>query len=113
MICNWHSRHCHFIIIIYNSYCIREEDPDDVPHGHITSLAVRRTYRRLGLAQKLMDQASRAMVECFGAKYVSLHVRVRLVMEKSFGIYWNFFILPISVTEQLYICMKIHLNLGQ
>jgi peptide alpha-N-acetyltransferase len=23
-----------------------------------------------------MDQASRAMVECFGAKYVSLHVRV-------------------------------------
>lgn len=57
--------------------------------------AVRRTHRRLGLAQKLMDQvrltscsvqgtsplvhvqASRAMVECFGAKYVSLHVRVR------------------------------------
>lgn len=53
-----------------------EEDPDDAPHGHITSLAVRRTHRRLGLAQKLMDQASRAMVECFGAKYVSLHVRV-------------------------------------
>lgn len=53
-----------------------EEDPDDAPHGHITSLAVRRTHRRLGLAQKLMDQSSRAMVECFGAKYVSLHVRV-------------------------------------
>jgi ribosomal protein S18 acetylase RimI-like enzyme len=31
--------------------------------------------RRLGLAQKLMDQASRSMVECFNAKYVSLHVR--------------------------------------
>ena len=59
--------------------------------------AVRRTYRRLGLARKLMEQvnsrifvlvlssidvplslqASRSMVECFGAKYVSLHVRVR------------------------------------
>ncbi|XP_019575525.2 N-alpha-acetyltransferase 11 [Rhinolophus sinicus] len=52
-----------------------EEDPDDVPHGHITSLAVKRTHRRLGLAQKLMDQASRAMIENFGAKYVSLHVR--------------------------------------
>ncbi|XP_064399882.1 N-alpha-acetyltransferase 10-like isoform X2 [Halichondria panicea] len=53
-----------------------EEDPDEVPHGHITSLAVRRTHRRMGMAMKLMDQASRAMVECYGAKYVSLHVRV-------------------------------------
>ncbi|XP_004590707.2 N-alpha-acetyltransferase 11 [Ochotona princeps] len=52
-----------------------EEDPDDVPHGHITSLAVKRSHRRLGLAQKLMNQASRAMVESFGARYVSLHVR--------------------------------------
>lgn len=53
-----------------------EEDPEDsVPHGHITSLAVKRSHRRLGLAQKLMDQASRAMVESFNAKYVSLHVR--------------------------------------
>ncbi|XP_072102549.1 N-alpha-acetyltransferase 10 isoform X6 [Mobula birostris] len=52
-----------------------EEDPDDVPHGHITSLAVKRSHRRLGLAQKLMDQASRAMIENFNARYVSLHVR--------------------------------------
>uniref|UniRef100_A0A674IM91 N-terminal amino-acid N(alpha)-acetyltransferase NatA n=1 Tax=Terrapene triunguis TaxID=2587831 RepID=A0A674IM91_9SAUR len=55
----------------------REEDPDDLPHGHITSLAVKRSHRRLGLAQKLMDQASRAMIENFNAKYVSLHVRKR------------------------------------
>lgn len=40
---------------------IMEEDPDDVPHGHITSLAVKRSHRHLGLA-KLMDQASRAMI---------------------------------------------------
>jgi len=53
-----------------------EEDPEETPHGHITSLAVRRTHRRLGLARKLMDQSCRAMVESFGAKYVSLHVRV-------------------------------------
>uniref|UniRef100_A0A4X1VII6 N-terminal amino-acid N(alpha)-acetyltransferase NatA n=1 Tax=Sus scrofa TaxID=9823 RepID=A0A4X1VII6_PIG len=51
-----------------------EEDPDDV-HGHITHWAVKRSHRRLGLAQKLMDQASRAMIENFNAKYVSLHVR--------------------------------------
>ncbi|KAF7407614.1 hypothetical protein HZH66_002151 [Vespula vulgaris] len=52
-----------------------EEDCEDNPHGHITSLAVKRSHRRLGIAQKLMNQASRAMVECFGANYVSLHVR--------------------------------------
>lgn len=40
--------------------------------------AVKRSHRRLGLAQKLMDQASRAMIENFNAKYVSLHVRKRL-----------------------------------
>lgn len=42
-----------------------EEDGEDNPHGHITSLAVKRSHRRLGLAQKLMNQASLAMVECF------------------------------------------------
>lgn len=42
-----------------------EEDGEDNRHGHITSLAVKRSHRRLGLAQKLMNQASLAMVECF------------------------------------------------
>lgn len=45
-------------------------------HGHITSLAVRRTYRRLGLAQKLMNQACQSMLDTFKARYCSLHVRV-------------------------------------
>ncbi|PAV57765.1 hypothetical protein WR25_11385 [Diploscapter pachys] len=53
-----------------------EEDPEEEPHGHITSLAVKRSYRRLGLAQKLMDQTARAMIETFNARFVSLHVRV-------------------------------------
>ncbi|VDP78957.1 unnamed protein product [Echinostoma caproni] len=52
-----------------------EENPEDVPYGHITSLAVKRPYRRLGIAQTLMNLASRAMVENFQARYVSLHVR--------------------------------------
>ena len=35
-----------------------EEDPQDgIPHGHITSLSVMRTHRRLGLAEKLMRQS--------------------------------------------------------
>ncbi|CAD5225919.1 unnamed protein product [Bursaphelenchus okinawaensis] len=53
-----------------------EEDAEDEPHGHITSLAVRREYRRLGVARLLMDQTARLMVEMYGARYVSLHVRV-------------------------------------
>ncbi|PSR98974.1 acyl-CoA N-acyltransferase [Coniella lustricola] len=54
-----------------------EEDPaDGVQHGHITSLSVMRTHRRLGIAEKLMRQSQLAMVETFGAMYVSLHVRV-------------------------------------
>lgn len=75
-----------------------EEDPaDGIQHGHITSLSVMRTHRRLGIAEKLMRQSREflapscredtwvltytkktelAMVETFGAHYVSLHVRV-------------------------------------
>ena len=71
-----------------------EEDPTDgVQHGHITSLSVMRTHRRLGLAEKLMKQSreynlrsapghsadictERAMFETYNAVYVSLHVRV-------------------------------------
>lgn len=77
---------------------MEEEPTDGVQHGHITSLSVMRTHRRLGIAEKLMRQSrglqfvqflwkSRkliqlwcfvelAMVETFQAKYVSLHVRV-------------------------------------
>lgn len=55
---------------------MEEEPSDGIPHGHITSLSVMRTHRRLGIAEKLMRQSQLAMVETFGAKYVSLHVRV-------------------------------------
>lgn len=54
-----------------------EEDPaDGVQHGHITSLSVMRTHRRLGIAEKLMRMSQRAMGEVFNASYVSLHVRM-------------------------------------
>ncbi|KAF1358687.1 N-acetyltransferase complex ARD1 subunit, partial [Lizonia empirigonia] len=54
---------------------MEEEPTDGIPHGHITSLSVMRTHRRLGLAEKLMRQSQRAMAETFAASYVSLHVR--------------------------------------
>lgn len=55
---------------------MEEEPADGVQHGHITSISVMRTHRRLGIAEKLMRQSQLAMVETFGARYVSLHVRV-------------------------------------
>jgi ribosomal protein S18 acetylase RimI-like enzyme len=49
---------------------------DSEPHGHITSLAVLREYRKLGLATRLMATVEKVMLECHDALYVSLHVRV-------------------------------------
>ena len=54
------------------------DDPDQqdqAPNGHITSLSVMRTYRRMGIAEKLMRQALFALREVYGAQFVSLHVR--------------------------------------
>lgn len=35
--------------------------PSEPPHGHVTSISVLRSYRRLGLAKKLMLQARRSI----------------------------------------------------
>ncbi|CCD25423.1 peptide alpha-N-acetyltransferase complex A subunit ARD1 NDAI_0F01040 [Naumovozyma dairenensis CBS 421] len=54
------------------------DDPDqskEAPNGHITSLSVMRTYRRMGIAEKLMRQALFALREVYKAEFVSLHVR--------------------------------------
>lgn len=53
---------------------MEEEDVDDI-HGHITSLAVLRSYRKMGIAAMLMGTAHFAMKETFAARYSSLHVR--------------------------------------
>ena len=36
---------------------MEEDPPDGIQHGHITSLSVMRTHRRLGIAEKLMKQS--------------------------------------------------------
>ena len=51
------------------------EEESSVVHGHITSLAVLRSYRKMGLARRLMHCAHEAMKETFEAEYASLHVR--------------------------------------
>jgi N-alpha-acetyltransferase 10/11 len=47
---------------------MEEEDDEksEVPHGHITSLAVLRTHRKCGIATKLMRSAHARMQEAFG-----------------------------------------------
>ena len=55
------------------------EDEDVKPNeiqGHITSISVLRTYRRLGVASKLMNHAINMMQEYYDADFVSLNVRV-------------------------------------
>lgn len=45
------------------------------PHGHVTSISVLRSYRRMGLAKQLMLRSQEAMTAVYRAAYVSLHVR--------------------------------------
>ncbi|KAG7448314.1 acyl-CoA N-acyltransferase [Guyanagaster necrorhizus] len=44
-------------------------------HGHVNSISVLRSYRRLGLARRLMMLSQEAMLTVYNASYVSLHVR--------------------------------------
>ena len=61
-------------------YVLAKLEDEDVKQGeiqgHITSISVLRTYRRLGVASKLMTHAINMMQEYFEADFVSLHVRV-------------------------------------
>ncbi|RDB17441.1 N-alpha-acetyltransferase daf-31 [Hypsizygus marmoreus] len=56
---------------------IEEESGEngDPVHGHVNSISVLRSYRRLGLAKKLMLLSQEAMASIYKAEYVSLHVR--------------------------------------
>ncbi|KAJ7443594.1 acyl-CoA N-acyltransferase [Mycena galericulata] len=44
-------------------------------YGHVNSISVLRSYRRLGLARKLMVLSQEAMTTIYKASFVSLHVR--------------------------------------
>ena len=66
-------------------YVLAKMDEDNDKTGHITSLSVMRTHRRLGLAEKLMRQSTRVMKEYYSARDVSLHVRCS--NEAAIGLY--------------------------
>lgn len=55
---------------------LEESETDNkIIHGHITSISVLRTHRRMGIATKLMKQALNAMGEVYESLFCSLHVR--------------------------------------
>ncbi|KAN0015455.1 hypothetical protein ACTFIU_008186 [Dictyostelium citrinum] len=56
-------------------YVLAKIDENEPKRGHITSLAVLRSQRKLGIATKLMKQAEVALLEVYDADSVSLHVR--------------------------------------
>ena len=57
---------------------IDEEGDEEIKEkkGHITSIAVLRTYRRMGIARRLMEATHMAMKAVFDVKIVTLHVRL-------------------------------------
>lgn len=61
-----------YVLVKMNDEPDQQNEP---PNGHVTSLSVMRTYRKMGIAEKLMRQALFALAEVNQAQYVSLHVR--------------------------------------
>ncbi|GJJ07055.1 N-terminal acetyltransferase A complex catalyticsubunit ard1 [Clathrus columnatus] len=79
-----------------------EEDLEEgeEPHGHVTSISVLRSHRRLGLAKKLMIQSQEAMATVYRAAYVSLHVRKS--NRAALGLYRDTLGFTLSKTEEKY-----------
>ncbi|OHT15346.1 acetyltransferase, GNAT family protein [Tritrichomonas foetus] len=53
----------------------RKSKPPVPLHGAITSVAVFTSYRKLGLATKLLSYTHKTLRECYKAEFVNLHVR--------------------------------------
>lgn len=64
---------------------MEEEPTNNVQHGHITSLSVMRTHRRLGLAEKLMRQSR---MSSFSFITFPMHCGPRPILLESF--LWHF-----------------------
>ena len=66
---------CSGKIVLLHLLPINSRNEDDETMGQITSVAVCREYRRLGLANKLMRQSQIKMIEIYNCKTCALHVR--------------------------------------
>ncbi|ELP84655.1 acetyltransferase complex ard1 subunit, putative [Entamoeba invadens IP1] len=74
-------------------YCLTKIEDDEshpVVTGQVTSISVIRTYRKLGIATKLLRASESSMIETYGAKAMMLQVRISNtaalhMYEKTFG----------------------------
>ena len=89
-------------------YVLAKLEDEDIKQGeiqgHITSISVLRTYRRLGVASKLMTHALNMMQEYYDADYVSLHVRVS--NRPALHLYHNNLGLDVRAVEKEYYADK-------
>ncbi|KAG8987482.1 N-terminal acetyltransferase A complex catalytic subunit ard1 [Tulasnella sp. JGI-2019a] len=77
-----------------------DEKKPEPPHGHVTSISVLRSYRRLGLAKKLMVLSQEAMATIYKAEFVSLHVRKS--NRAAIGLYRDTLGFTVHATEAKY-----------
>ncbi|KAI1696187.1 acetyltransferase (GNAT) family domain-containing protein [Ditylenchus destructor] len=80
---------------------MQEASADEIPHGHITSLAVKNARRRLKLAQRLLDKTSRAMIEIYNAPYIFAPY-VRVSNQVAVNLYRNVLKFQISKVRSKY-----------
>lgn len=60
--CSFLSSACAAVLCCEPHDCRRDEKSSDIQYGHVTSLAVVRTHRKLGIATKLMKAARTALL---------------------------------------------------
>lgn len=76
------------------------EEDAEIPHGHITSLAVEKTNRKGGLATKMMKLAHTRQEESFDSQFCQLHVRY--TNRAAFHLYANTLKYTINDVEKGY-----------
>ena len=76
------------------------EEDAEIPHGHITSLAVEKTNRKCGLATKMMRLAHARQEESFDSQFCQLHVRY--TNRAAFHLYANTLKYTINDVEKGY-----------
>ncbi|KAK1232854.1 N-terminal acetyltransferase A complex catalytic subunit ard1 [Marasmius sp. AFHP31] len=90
-----------------------EDEESSETHGHVNSISVLRSYRRLGLAKQLMVLSQSAMTTVYRAKYCSLHVRIS--NKAAIGLYKDTLGFQVDKVESKYygdgedaLCMKLN-----
>lgn len=82
------------------------EDSNEQLHGHVTSISVLRTYRRLGLAKKLMIQSRTYLLSTI---YLLPYLpRVKRKLWLQYMALRTSLYTSASLTERLLVCIATH-----